>query len=126
MKVRSSSVPYDRNNFYEVKNIFRSLNICIVPKLQFTIKNFIYLNRTTQPVLNGDQVVYTLEYTCLEPHVYIGETKREFKKRLNEHNKYIRLKQEKSGIAVHCLQNKCNINNYFIRILKQERKHVKR
>lgn len=77
-------------------------------------------------MLNMDHVVYRLECTCQQPHVYIGETKRELKIRLNEYNRYIRFKQEKSGIAIHCLENKCSINNNFIKILKQERKNVKR
>lgn len=119
------SVPYEKDNFYAVRDIFKSIDINIAPKLHFTIKNLIYLGRTVQSILSMDHVVYKLECTCTNKHIYIGETKRQLQIRVNEHDRYIRSKTGKSGISLHCLQNNCSINKNSIQILKQERKHTK-
>ena len=71
---------------FEVKKILQSYNIRCISKYNNTLNNIIRSGKDKTTIDNSTEIVYKICCTNC-PAVYIGQTKRALKNRINEHKK---------------------------------------
>lgn len=79
-------LPFVNNCFFELSNILREHNISTIPLVNKNTNTIVQLGKDVVKKWDRTNIVY--KFTCKDcPACYIGETKRSFLTRVNEHRK---------------------------------------
>ncbi|XP_023221984.1 uncharacterized protein LOC111623587 [Centruroides sculpturatus] len=112
--------------FERIKKILNS-KINLIPEKVNTTKNHLcYRNQGNYDILEEKGVVYSFNCSCKPEKIYIGETKRKLKIRINEHIRAIKRNYANSVVAEHCNNTGCEIVLNSVKIKKKEKNNYKR
>lgn len=101
---------------FDINTVFRNIN---------KIDQFQTLGKDKVDKLYKTDVIYKINCKNCDKS-YIGETKRHLHKRVDDHKRYVRNNDEKSVIALHCVQNNHSFDFDKVSILDSEPQTKKR
>ena len=121
-----TTLPYIKGVSNKIKHVFNGVGVKVALKPLLTIGKF--LLSLKDPLVAGEKSCLVYQVPCKYcSFIYIGQTERDLKSRVSEHQKAIEFQRlEKSALCEHSISLNHTINWSEVKILKTETDYSKR